>query len=232
MNSRDSMAGLAAGLMNSIVGYPLDVIRIRTLFGKKLGNLSNGFFFSMTYSLIKNGAIWPLQKSIRESTNDQNAFLSGCVANLIPATILNPFNLVRVRYAQSATPMTLYGICKNINSHRELFRGYPITLLRDGIWGGIYFSLYQTLEKDHQKLTSSLISGGVATFITSWIDGIRLYQQKHAESPTSFKEMIKSVSQPNRKNCISTLTGVTRVTLTTSIAHMTFLALSQEKNEN
>eukprot|EP01119_Soliformovum_irregulare_P020610 TRINITY_DN6705_c0_g1_i2.p1 TRINITY_DN6705_c0_g1~~TRINITY_DN6705_c0_g1_i2.p1 ORF type:complete len:106 (-),score=8.84 TRINITY_DN6705_c0_g1_i2:24-341(-) len=65
------IAGMAAGAVSTITGYPLDAIRVRMIFHSSTSNITNGFAFSFLYSIGKNGLVWPIQKTLQDSVKEK-----------------------------------------------------------------------------------------------------------------------------------------------------------------
>jgi len=255
-------AGVASGAVSTLVGYPLDVARVRLLFGASTKNLFNGVGFTFTYSMFKSGLVWPLQKDFQQFINSKKIFgegvsttsiaLTGAVGNLIPGMIFNPCNIIKVRYMESPEKHKLREIVRHIietQGGTAFVRGLLPTLLRDGVWGMAYFPLFhkfqgifpETTDKTKlfgQDLAASTGAASLATLISSYLDGIRLWQQREERSPTgrhhTFVEGAKKVIMPSRANFLSTFSGVVRVTITTVFGHVTYIQivklLEQSKN--
>lgn len=56
---------------SSILGFPLDVLRIRLLFGVAVHNFFNGFGFTFSFTILKSGLVWPVQRNIKEALESQ-----------------------------------------------------------------------------------------------------------------------------------------------------------------
>jgi hypothetical protein len=167
--------------------------------------------------------------------------LSGAIGNLIPGVIFNPCNVIKVRYMESHKPTNLAAILKDIYKHDglQIFRkGLGMTMMRDFLWGMIYFPLFSSLKNQHFShlsnnqilvdIWSSGCSAAISTLFTSGVDATRLFQQKTVDPKkghTNLLTAFKLALVPSRKNLNSTLTGVARVTATTVAGHVTFLAI-------
>lgn len=120
--------------------------------------------------------------------------------------------------------------------------------MRDGLWGMIYFPLFLHLKsilianqnssqfpsnvKSNEFVMNMIASSGAAgsaTLLSSFLDSVRLFQQKthDPEKGTSLLKALKMSLIPNKRNVASVLTGVGRVTITTCFGHLTFIAISQ-----
>jgi len=247
------LAGLSAGLVSTSAGYPLDVVRVRLLFKQSaITNLGSGFTFAFLVSIGKAGLVWPLQKTIQDSIRNNSGlqnelaikFLSGACGNVIPGILFNPANVVKVRYMEdSRTNKSLHEIVSHIY-HTEGWtafkKGLGATLLRDSVWGMVYFPLYtairrkfsQNPSKDFWMNTSaSAIAAGLSTLLTSSLDGARLFEQKTAHPEKgghTFLKGLKMVIKPTWNNFGGTMFGVIRVTITTVLGHVTFMEIMKQ----
>jgi hypothetical protein len=130
------------------------------------------------------------------------------MGNVIPGVIFTPANVIKVRYMESTQKRTLINIIsttlKNEGIH-AFFKGIGATILRDSIWGVIYFPLYNHIKNSFTKtddtsttskpdskaefwhaLVASTTAASAATFMSSFFDGVRLLQQRtasHKEAP-------------------------------------------------
>jgi len=244
------ISGLGAGLVSTTIGYPLDVARVRYLFGSNTKNLSNGMAFAFLYSIGKSGLVWPLQKDMHEKIERHfpgkvGTILSGAFGNVVPGVIFNPCNVIKVRYMESSDKTTLRQILQHIRTQEGFGvfkKGIVATVLRDSIWGMLYFSTFSHLKttlypvKKNQRaeimstMTASAVAASTSTFLTSFLDAARLFQQKSVDARTknyySFWSGLKMAFIPSQRNFLSILTGVGRVTITTVFGHLTFLAIT------
>jgi len=282
------LAGLGAGTVSTTIGYPLDVARVRFLFGQSTKAMFQGFTFSFLYSIGKSGLVWPIQKNIHEyierTYQGPTAHLfSGAVGNVIPGIIFNPCNVIKVRYMESSKKTTFREILASIRqegTYAVFTKGFVATVIRDATWGLIYFPLFTYIKSslshaypsqplnilDHHinnppsnstissspssvpkssissfvlsqnslnTMTASASAAATATLLTSFLDGARLFQQKSLEKhlePISIWKGLKMTLLPNRRNLLSIMTGVGRVTITTAFGHLTYLTITSSFN--
>jgi len=236
-------AGFNAGMASTMIAYPLDVARVRILFGTSMKNITNGLGFTSVFSIVKQGLVWPLQKTLQNYADERRfvgfggILISGAIGNVIPGIICNPANVIKVRYMESHKAITLREICKDIinNEGWLVFKqGIEATILRDAVWGSVYFPVYTYFkqylnEKSNNEflvnMTCSSTAAATATTLSSFLDGIRLWQMKSAgkEGHYSFTQGLKFVLKPTRSNFLATFTGVLRVTISTTLGHLTYL---------
>ena len=154
-------AGFLSGIAQTIVGHPLDTIKVwaqgvsampaGAVGGARLGQLYAG----VTYPLMSAGIINATSFGVANSTTKYGHFYSGVTAGLAAGMI--------------AAPMDYYKIQRQIHHHR-LHRqpghgrlALVTTLVRDAVGYGVYFPVYYAL-KDR---IGTFNAGGVAG-IVSW----------------------------------------------------------------
>lgn len=113
------------------------MIRVRLLFGRKAfsKNLYNGIFFTFGYTIFKSGLVWPLVDELKRFANEKESIpfptvFAGCVGNVLPSILCNPFTVVKVRYMSDQKNTTLLQILKHIFLHENFSTfskgiGYP-----------------------------------------------------------------------------------------------------------
>eukprot|EP01128_Nolandella_sp_AFSM9_P007045 TRINITY_DN375_c4_g1_i1.p1 TRINITY_DN375_c4_g1~~TRINITY_DN375_c4_g1_i1.p1 ORF type:complete len:286 (-),score=33.28 TRINITY_DN375_c4_g1_i1:90-947(-) len=246
-------SGLAGGVLSAATGYPLDAARVRFLFGSKMHNLANGFAFSFVYSILKSGLVWPVQRQVKGMVDQLNLsewsslVASGAIGNVLPGIMMNPFNVMKVRLMESHTKYTVRETFHNIR-HGEgvhvFARGLSATIIRDFLWGMVYFPLFSAIRKQLKSedelstpssrfwtaTTAAAGAAATATSLTSFLDSIRLFQMKSVGSSGtyhSFLDGLRLAIFPSRRNFLATATGVARVTVSTVVGHVTFLYVSK-----
>ena len=202
------VSGGVAGIAQTIVGYPLDTIKIclvekqpiiyRNLYQGVLSPLFGAFlvnaqtFYTYNYFLDKlnnnNEYIKTLNTLSSEFTNIFNSgFLSGLSISLIET----PTELIKIRMQLANNP-TYLNTMKNIGLSR-LYHGFIVTCWRNGLALGLYFWSYEeTVKHFENKYIGSFIGGGVAGF-TCWtlpypVDCIK----SQIQADTTYKLNIRS----------------------------------------
>mmetsp|Transcript_3842 Transcript_3842/g.4254 ORF Transcript_3842/g.4254 Transcript_3842/m.4254 type:complete len:266 (-) Transcript_3842:17-814(-) len=241
-------SGLTAGMVSALSGYPLDVLRVRFLFDTPRRNLFNGATFTICHQLVKAGLVWPIQRSIEDELKKYpslpfQAVISGSIGSVVPSVLLNPLNVIKVRYMESHVPLKFNGIWKSLiekEGLKWLTRGMQVTVVRDLVWGAVYFPTYEYLSKMLQdnedssywmsKVTSMACSAAFATALASGIDAVRLLQMRAPKKCGNYISLwpaIQAANRPSMRNLRATFIGVLRVTLTTVLSHLTYLKLMQ-----
>lgn len=222
-------------------------------------NLTNGLGFTFAFSIVKSGFVWPIQNQLQKQIDKQSLVsipswlqpvVSGAIGNVIPGILCNPANLIKVRYMEtSVQPQSAFKIVRGIIKNEGIGafrRGLFTTLLRDFVWGMLYFPLFFRINnslasspyfrasndkemgrlKLQQFLLASSLSASLSTLGSSVLDGIRLYEMKKPTTTTknglTFLQGMKHVLKPTKQNILSTAIGVTRVSITTTLGHLTF----------
>jgi hypothetical protein len=149
---------------------------------------------------------------------------------------------------ESTQDKTTSGIIKGIlvgEGPKTFLRGIEATIIRDLLWGMLYFPMFEILktrwkpDEDSSQASSNLVSmklflyqvstsataAGFATLLTSVIDGVRLFQMKSVVQGKhhSFLQGLRLALIPSQRNFLAVMTGVGRVTVTTVIGHVTYL---------
>ena len=151
------LAGLAAGVAQTVVGYPFDVVKFRLqnqrqVFPLPLGTYVRGCRYPLLGSMGYNACIFPLYTSAKRRTH--SALLAGGLTGLA----VSPFVFV-----QSAA-----SIRKNLDRQKGLTwsnfvgprraKGFPTSCARETLAMAVYFSSYQT-GKQHWP---PVVAGGAA----------------------------------------------------------------------
>jgi len=249
------IGGLAGGFVASTVGFPLDVLRTRLLFGGQLhGNFFNGFLFTFPYTILKTGLVWPLQRNIKQLCEERvsgfgGTLLSGTIGNALPGVLLNPLNIIKVRLMESHDPKKVREVVKQIitTEGKEAFRrGLCATLTRDALWGMLYFPLFEFHQRhltphissrnteQHsllQLVTASVSAASMSTLCTSVIDSMRMYQMKSLSEHRGWRDAWRISIKPTHLNILATMSGVSRVAITTALGHVSYLKLFEEERD-
>ena len=157
-----------AGTLQTIIGHPFDTVKtlIQTNLSyneikTKIKNNGYGHFYKgyvpmLLGGCLQNCMIFSTEYYIKEKLDNKNEFVSGFLAGTFTSFIMSPCELIKCNL-QTNKDIKF----KNLN----YFRGLNLTILRDSFGIGLYFSVYDTLQKDKNN---PLINGGIAG-IVSWI---------------------------------------------------------------
>lgn len=241
-----ALALFTSGLLSTVVGYPLDLIRTRILFGNSVGaftGMGKGLPYTVMLSTFKSGCVWPIQEECEKRVKTLKVehfyavLLSGGISNVIPTLFFSPFNVVKVHLIRDSTKQNAFTVAKNIYHTHGLgffYKGVIVTMFKDFLWGALYFpavdNLKDRIEKKCPELnktvrdTSAIFIGAVwATAATSSIDAFRLHRMNEDKVQLSFMQTLKKALALTKPNLLATLTGVTRVSMGVTIGHTAYL---------
>lgn len=166
------ISGFFAGTAQTIVGHPLDTLKVliqnkNLKKGLSIRELYRGWRYPMAMSTIFNSTLFPLNKVIHEQTN--NYYTSGLVSGAIVSPIVFFFDIGKIK-EQTNQKLKLEHLYKT--------RGLLATTLRESLAISLYFGPYFTCKEKYNL--DSFIAGGVAG-ITNWtltypIDVVRTRQ--------------------------------------------------------
>jgi len=244
MNKRENtnkfISGSLVGLANTAIFYPIDVIRVRTFFRKErlVGNsthtLFNGLYFTLWTGCLRNMATYPTQEILCETikshgqySEGQAQFYSGLITGSLIGLIGNPINSVKVPMQASKTKISSWMVARNIYQNYGIggfYRGGVGIFLRDMSWAGVYFPAYQYLNQklNNHHLPSSLLAGGMSMMVAYPFDGMRLYRQHHLNDYNLWHGFRESFRW-NGHNLKSFMVGFTRVPLSVTFCHLSYL---------
>lgn len=162
----DFAIGTSVGLIQTVVGHPLDTIKTNFQNNKKkikLRNLYNGLRFPLISTIFTNGLIFYSHSKFE--SNFKNSYLSGFATGLICSPIINILEVYKVQYQlNNPSKFTL----------RNLGLGFNATILRESIGTSLYFGVYYSLKKrDFNAFTSGGIAGSLSWLFTYPIDVIK-----------------------------------------------------------
>ena len=151
--------GFVAGSAQTIIGHPFDTIKTRLQMGKKMGsNFYRGFIPPLIGGCLQNSFLFGTEKYFDKYF--QNSFISGFVSGSLSTIIISPAEYIKCNQ-QKHSNLSMTQIIRQHN----IMRGFWTTFARDSIGFGIYFSLYDYLQR---KRDNPLVNGGVAG-VASWI---------------------------------------------------------------
>lgn len=231
-------ASFLAGSTQTIFGHPFDTIKtfkqLHPLLSTKniyqqyikphgIKYLYRGSFSPLIGGCLQNCFIFSTEHITNKFINKiscinnptVNSFFSGFIAGGLTSLIISPSELIKCQQQINPKNKILSIIHQN-----NIFRGFPITFVRDSIGFGIYFSCYQYLQKNWRD--NPLINGGISG-MTSWIysypiDVIKTKIQ--TEKNISVRNIIKNISINQLKSGIGIM--LTRAFIVNSAIFYTF----------
>ena len=178
----DFIIGTCVGMIQTIVGHPLDTMKTNyqnNIKKIKLRNIYNGLRYPMISSVFVNGILFHSHGKLDSYFN--NSYESGFVTGFICSPIINMFEVSKVQLQIDKTAKL------NINN---LSLGLNATILRESIGTSLYFGTYFAL-KEHK--INPFICGGIAGafswLVTYPIDVIktRIQSKNYTSYSSAFK---------------------------------------------
>ena len=165
MTDNPFIAGGVSGLFQTIVSHPLDTIKtynqvnIRDKINFRKFNYFNGIIPSLMISMTTTSITFGVNYTQAKHYNYDNHYKTGMVAGIVNAIFINPMENYKVMHqAQTYCKQT------NLNSIKNMNKGFNVTLLREIIANSLYFGMYNDLKKQ----TSIFNAGGIAG-VASWL---------------------------------------------------------------
>mgnify|MGYP003590975248 FL=1 len=214
----DFAAGYISGVANIMSGQPFDICKVRMQSqgsGSFLGTLRTtvreegvrklwaGSTFPLIFYGICNSIVFAVNESAKQFFRDrkksqhlapQEFFLSGALAGVANSFISSPMEHVRIRLQTDKAGLyrnSFHAAGKIIKDHglKGLFLGQQITVLREFILYGSYFSGYgilkQYLQTDNKMVLMSL--GGFAG-TCGWVSSFYIDNLKSKIQTDSFSQ--------------------------------------------
>jgi solute carrier family 25 carnitine/acylcarnitine transporter 20/29 len=155
----DLIPGLSVGIIQTIIGHPLDTVKIwiqnnNNLKKQKINikTLYAGLTYPLISSIIVNSIMFYSFDYFKNK--NYNNVMSGCFSGFLISFILNPLDIYKIKYQQNILNNNIY-YCK----------GLHITILRESIACSIYFSSYYYLKDNNIK---TYYAGGISGLL-SWL---------------------------------------------------------------
>ena len=185
---KEVVAGSIAGVMQTLVGYPFDTVKVRYIESKSTKISScirmmikdNGIksFYQGIRSPLYGGVFYNtnmfysyslFDKYISRDTNSifYNSFICGALVGVTTTVIECPIDLIKTQM-QLNKNITFKELLFNTNI-RTLYRGVYPTIIRNipasGLYFGVYNHFYNYYSKQNRPLFGSLIAGGLAGLV-------------------------------------------------------------------
>lgn len=158
------IAGVFSGITQTLIGHPLDTIKVNKQNNIKI---NNRLYQGVKYPLISNAILVGFQFDLYYRYNS-------LVDGIITSLIITPLDYYKINNQNKKKP--------NLNSMIKNFpKSYPITALRETIALSAYFGSYDYLKNNYQ--VHPLMAGGTAG-VLSWLttyplDTIKTRIQSH-----------------------------------------------------
>lgn len=173
--------GFAGGIAQTVVGHPLDTIKVLIqnkypLKNLKIRDVYRGWRYPMVMSTLFNSVVFPINQEINKYTD--NHYISGFISGMIVSPIAYTFDVGKIKQ-QTNQKIQLSDFYKT--------RGLFSTTLRESLGISLYFGPYHYCKNEYNM--DSFFAGGIAG-LTNWtltypIDVIR---SRQIAQNISFKE--------------------------------------------
>ena len=166
------ISGFAGGIAQTIVGHPLDTIKVLIQNKYPIKNLGirdvyRGWRYPMVMSTLFNASLFPINQEIYNYSN--NYYISGFISGAIVSPIVDVFDVPQIKQ-QTNQKIRLNDFYKT--------KGLFSTTLRESFAISLYFGTYHYCKDEYN--IDSFFAGGIAG-LTNWtltypIDVIRSRQ--------------------------------------------------------
>lgn len=188
------VAGGLAGIAQTVVGYPLDTVKICIIEKHPIvfRNLYQGCLSPLVGALLVNAQTFYTYEYFKKR---YNTFTSGVLTGLGISLIETPTELVKIRMQLAQNPT--YGqTIKEIGISR-LYHGFTSTCSRNGLALGLYFVSYDFTKKRIQNEYLASLAGGAVAGFTCWapiypIDCMKSRIQADTSYKTNLRSFIKN----------------------------------------
>ena len=180
MDKNIIIPSFCAGIVQTIVGHPLDTIKTRIqIDNNNVNNVLNNVRKNENLLLLYKGGLMPLfgnsflncflftyHYNLNKKIN--NHYLTGLLTGTISGLILCPLELIKCNLQNNRTnkKSKMKEIIKKIKLKEiRLQNGLLLSLIRDSIGLSIYFGSYEKLQEQNKN---PLLNGGIAGSL-SWL---------------------------------------------------------------
>lgn len=157
---KDFIDGYISGSVGIIITHPIDTIKNKIQSGScSYKEITRGLYKGLLPAIIGIG----IEKSCVFGTyNHINFYINNhMISGLISGMISSPF-ISYIEFNKISKQLS-HG-----NHYNKVSKGLKVTMLRDSIGYGIYFSMYNSLINDEKEPLWIFISGGLSGMV-SWL---------------------------------------------------------------
>lgn len=167
-------AGFFSGYISNKITYPLDTIKVwkQTNSYQKinLNNLYRGCFYPSVVAGVINSTLFSSNYFLYNHT--QNHYISGAITGITFSFFINPVDYYKIQKQNNLD-------YNKTTFKNKIFRGFPLTFLRESIGTSIYFGSFNYLKKDYGTFLGGGISGTLSWISTYSIDVVKTRIQKN-----------------------------------------------------
>ena len=171
---KEYISGGLSGIAQILVGYPLDTMKVLKQNNIKINMKNslnyNGVKYPLQLSIISNSIVFGISNTLNKYNNYQystnkkinnniNMFINGYVAGIVSSPFVYIYDIKKTNVQTN-----------NNNKLKDFmikskFNGLFMTIMRESIGFGTYFSVYDLLKNEYKYNIE--ISGGLAG-VTNW----------------------------------------------------------------
>ena len=166
------IAGLTSGIAQTIIGHPLDTIKVliqnkQPIKKLNLRNLYNGWRYPLAISMLFNGSVFPINNYFYKK--NYNHYISGFITGMVVSPLVYTFDIGKIKQ-QTNQKIKFTDFYKT--------KGISSTIVRESLATSLYFGSYHFCKSNYNM--DAFVAGGIAGF-TNWtitypIDVIRSRQ--------------------------------------------------------
>lgn len=155
----DFMSGAFSGMIQTLVGYPLDTLKVLQQNNMRQTHTlyNGGFVYALTTSILQNSFLFKVFKDCHATID--NAYVSGCIAGALSTPFVFLLDSFKIRHQTRHASLRVSSIFYN--------NGKMTTLMCESSATGLYFGNYKKLIEYE---ISPFMAGGISgTF--NWLVG-------------------------------------------------------------
>lgn len=248
----DIAAATAAGVVTTIVGHPLDSIKVhmqtnaaikstgdaaRSLIHERA--LFRGILPPLCNAIIMNTAMFSVFHGIKDTikgadaeANMASALLAGTISGFVTACISTPTDYIKIQSQLNKGTSSLDTLLKT--PFNILFRGHLANLGREGVFTMVYLGLYDQIKPQGfwQIAAASSFTGGLAWVASYPFDTIKSIVQSSpatSNAPINYREAMSRVGNFSSyyRGCGA---STVRAILVTSLRMIVYEAVQKQLN--
>lgn len=167
----DNIAGFVSGLAQTIVGHPLDTIKVWRQSGRPVPNMTLPMLYSgVTYPALTSGLLCSISFGVAAQMKENGHFVSGLYAGAASGFLSAPIEYHKIGLQ--------YG---SRESQRRM--AISATVARDMVGYATYFPVYYYLNDKLGTLTAGGIAGMVSWTVSYPLDSIKTSLQAGTVKP-------------------------------------------------
>lgn len=228
--SSELVAATCAGIVTTLVGHPLDTIKVHLQTNPSLRStwhattvlihnkaLFRGILPPLINAVVMNTVMFSVFSGIKNGIGDESILPSGLVAGLVSgfvtACISTPTDGIKIQ--SQLTGLSTLQVLKS-TSPASLFRGHVVNLAREGVFTMVYLGLYDQLRpRDSLSVwkvaATSSLTGGMAWIASYPFDTIKTVVQSSSHK-INYQKALKQIGGHYYRGCGSSTGRAVMVT--------------------